>query len=170
MKEIVHNEFNLFEDQCKNFIFRAKAIIENTNNEILLVSADGDYFLPGGHVEGRESFTTCLRRELLEETGVQFEEIADKPICIIKHIWKDFPVENINSLLISKYYALKKNINPNLKVLKLTEEEKETGFKLFFVNKYEVVRVLEENLLVCNNRAVVDDTLNAVKEYLYLYS
>ena len=53
-------------------LFRIAArglIIEN--NRLLCVSNDGKYwYLPGGKVEGKESLSTCVEREVYEETGL----------------------------------------------------------------------------------------------------
>lgn len=39
-------------------------------NKLLLVSNDGSYwYLPGGHMELRESLSACAKREVYEETG-----------------------------------------------------------------------------------------------------
>lgn len=35
----------------------------------------GHYFLPGGHVEAGETTETALKREMIEETGVEVTEI-----------------------------------------------------------------------------------------------
>ncbi len=36
---------------------------------------DGEYSLPGGHLEYMESFADCARREVLEETGIEITDI-----------------------------------------------------------------------------------------------
>eukprot|EP00803_Ostreobium_quekettii_P000680 evm.model.scf_314EXC.5 EVM.evm.TU.scf_314EXC.5 scf_314EXC:26620-28021(+) len=39
-------------------------------------TGDGEWALPGGHLEYGESFEECGERELLEETGLKLEEAA----------------------------------------------------------------------------------------------
>jgi len=41
------------------------------DDRLLLVSDHGDYwYLPGGRLEGKESLTACVEREIYEETGL----------------------------------------------------------------------------------------------------
>ncbi len=54
------------------------AIIFNSRNEILLCRShkwDNKYVIPGGHVEYGEKLEDALRREILEETGLNIFSI-----------------------------------------------------------------------------------------------
>ncbi|MEK4386292.1 NUDIX domain-containing protein [Solibacillus sp. FSL W7-1464] len=45
-------------------------IFDSTMKYVLTVQTSrGDYFLPGGGIEGHENHSQCLEREILEETG-----------------------------------------------------------------------------------------------------
>jgi len=55
-------------------------VIYNQNDQILLgrrigSHGAGDWSLPGGHLEWRESFQECCSREVLEETGIEIGEV-----------------------------------------------------------------------------------------------
>lgn len=69
-----------------------QAVIKNLKNEILLLKRnkpDGWFTLPGGTAHHGEEIKECLKRELLEETGLDFK--IGKPIWIWQsdHIGKD---------------------------------------------------------------------------------
>ena len=54
------------------------AIIFNVHNEVLLCRShkwDNKYVIPGGHVEYGEKLENALKREILEETGLNIHSI-----------------------------------------------------------------------------------------------
>ncbi|MCB0628559.1 MAG: NUDIX domain-containing protein [Saprospiraceae bacterium] len=55
----------------------ARVIIENAKGEILFVrrTDSGQWGLPAGGLEEEEDITACIRREVLEETGLKLLEI-----------------------------------------------------------------------------------------------
>lgn len=63
-------------------IVAVDGIIENDNNEILLVKnrTHGTYTVPGGQVEVGENLIDALKREIMEESGVEVE--VGKLICV----------------------------------------------------------------------------------------
>ncbi len=57
------------------------AVIFNRNDQILLCKShkwDNKFIIPGGHVEYGEKLEEALKREILEETGIEIHSI--KPI------------------------------------------------------------------------------------------
>ena len=85
MKEIIYN-YDLLEDKdINNEVARVKALIINSNNEILFGYADKTYQLVGGHVEKEETLMECLSREIKEESGIEIKFDNLMPFLKIKY-------------------------------------------------------------------------------------
>ncbi len=165
-REIIktNNINNLEEINC--IIKRAKLLVENDKNEILVCHSHHNYFLLGGHVEEDESDEVCLNRELNEEAGVNinFEDL--NPFMTIKYFDSDYPEVGINTFSLINYYSIKYNLVPNLNNLNLTDDEKEGKFTIEFINKDIIVDYLNNDLKEATRPGVVMDTIEVIKEYL----
>lgn len=166
MKKIIYNEFNLKDNDINNTVYRAKAVIENSTGEILLGYGNSNYQLPGGHLEDNESIDECLNREIEEEVGIILPKEKREPFVSIIYYSKDYPEIGINSKYIANYYMIKTDDKPNLSRINLTENEKESMFNIKYINKNDVLKVLEESLKTCTKENVVKDTIKVVEEYL----
>ena len=78
MKEVIYNPDNLTEKDIKEIVIRVKALMINNGN-LLIGNANNVYQFPGGHLEINETFEECLKREILEETGIE------STVCRIRH-------------------------------------------------------------------------------------
>lgn len=166
MKEIIYNYDNLEEREMNKLVERAKILIVNSKDEIMLAYSHKNYFLVGGHVEENESLEECLKREVKEETGIDLPDEERKPFFVIKYLCKDYPNKSDNTKYITSYFSIKSDLQPDMSQVELTESEKEGSFHLEFIPKDEIVTRLEESLSTCTKEVVVRDTLDAVKEYL----
>ena len=166
MKEIIYNYDYLTDKDIDRIVMRTKAVIENSNEEILLCYSNSNYHLPGGHLDEGETLEECLVREIKEETGIVIPKEKRDPFLVITYMNKDYPSTGINTKSIVNYYVVKEEINPDYNFTNLTEEEKLHDFKLIYINKYEVLDVLEKAIETCTRKAVLYDTIEAIKEYL----
>lgn len=166
MKEIIYNYDNLTDEDINKFVRRAKMIVENSKGEILVVCSHKDYFLIGGHVENDESFDECIVREIKEEAGVEIPFEERQPFLSIKYFCKDYPKNGDNTKYINNYYSIKYDLIPNLNNVKLTEDEIDGNFKLEYIDKNKVIEILTDSLDTCTKANVVQDTIDAIKEYL----
>lgn len=166
MKTIIYNDDNLDRNDINKEVKRAKVILKNSNDELLLAFSRNNYYLVGGHVEDNESYEDCLKREVLEETGIELEIGKVRPYFVVEYLCKDYPNEGDNTNYIANYYVITCDLKPNLSKVKLTDGEKEGGFELKYIHKDEVINVLEDALNTCSKVNVVRDTIDAVGEYL----
>ena len=97
MKETIYNYDYLNEEDITEVSVRVKALIINSNKEILLGKSDISYQFPGGHLEDNESLIEELKREVLEETGIELSnEEIDRPFYKVTYLKKDYPIKGVN--------------------------------------------------------------------------
>lgn len=130
MKEIITNKYNLTEADITEVVKRVKILVINSNDEILLGYSHNDYQFPGGHVEDGESLLQTVKRELLEETGIDLEIKNIEPFAVALGYYKDWPTEGKNRKTEIYYYEIKTDEKPNLNKTSYTEKEKDGGFEL----------------------------------------
>lgn len=167
MKEIIHNEDNLREEEVTEIVRRAKALLLNNEN-ILLANEEDVLQFPGGHALDDEELISCLKREIKEETGI---EIEDKEIgeCFQKVIFmnRDWPNIGNNRKCEIYYFVVNTNKIPDKTKTKLTKTEKKQHFKVDFVPLNESIEYIRNNMSKSEkNNVISPDMIDAIKEYL----
>lgn len=165
VNQVIHNEDNLTLNDANKVTRRAKLIVENSKEEILICHMGVKYFLIGGHIDNDESDEQCLTREVAEESGVTLNFSNILPIASSNYINKDYPKEGTITYTNTNYYAIKYDLVPNIEMQNLTEEEIKENFKLMYIPKNEVINFLENNKEI---NATLSDTIMAIKVYLNL--
>lgn len=131
MKKIgIINEHNFSREKINKLPIRKKArgLIFKNKNTLICIEENGYGVkhllkLPGGSVEKNESNIKAIKREILEETGYEIEDI--KCLGFIENIRKEY------SIHITYYTAKTKG---KKKKLKLTDEELEVETKPIEIN------------------------------------
>ena len=165
VNQVIHNEDNLTLNDANKVTLRAKLIVENNNDEILICHMGVKYFLIGGHIDNDESDEQCLTRKVAEESGVTLDFSNILPIASSNYINKDYPQNGDFTYTNTNYYAIKYDLVPNIEMQNLTEEEKKENFKLMYIPKNEVINFLENTKEI---NATLSDTIMAIKVYLNL--
>ena len=147
MKKLVINKNNLELKDINEFVYRPRAIIINSNNEILLGFCNNTYQFPGGCLEDNETLIEGLKREILEETGILLndKEII-KQICTIEYLNKNYPRKDNNRLTKFSYYYVVTDKKVNLNNTNYDEWEKKNNFKLKYVFISDFEKVLNETI------------------------
>lgn len=167
MKEILHNEDNLKLDEITETVIRVKALLIN-NGKIFIGNENGVFQFPGGHLEEGEEFNTCLKREILEETGIEIEDNEiEKPFLKISMLSKNWPVPGKNRNCEIYYYAINTNKKPNLAKTNYTENEKKNNYKIEEIDLHEAINKIKENMPNNEMNSVISpDMISALEIYL----
>ena len=168
MKEIIYNYDYLKNEDITEVVIRTKALIINNGN-IILGNEDNIYQFPGGHLEENETFTECLKREVLEETGIEIDDSEIKrPFMKVTYLNKDWPEIGKNRKAEIYYYLIETSKNPDMNKVKYTEHEKEGNFKIESIPLNESINVIENNIPKNEkNKIIAPDMIIAITEYLH---
>ena len=170
MKEIIYNYDNLKLDDINNYVRRAKALIINSDNEILFGYVDNTYQFIGGHVEEGETDLECLNREIIEEAGMNINSYNLTPYLAIKYYSKDYPEKGINTITTNSYYIINTDLKPDKDKRKLTDYETKWGYEYRYIDKNKALDELNKGLILAKKKNPVLDTIEAVKEYIKITS
>ena len=167
MKEVIYNKDNLTEDDINDVVVRIKVLLIN-DDKILIGNENSVFEFPGGHLEQGESFNECLKREVLEETGILLddEEIDDSFLGVI-YLNKDHPKMGINRKNEIYYYVVKTNKEVDLSKTSYTENELRHNFKIEEFKLDEVIDKIKDNIPNNEkNKVISRDMIIALEEYL----
>lgn len=147
MKIIQFNQDNITKEEIDKIVKKSRGIILNEEGKALLVKYAGLYMLPGGKIE-KENPTQTLKREILEEAGIEKVEFEEEPFLKIESYDKDYYdrtlKQKISRLTETFFYfgETKEKINHDKQVL--TESEKRGQFSISFEN-LSIIQYLVEN-------------------------
>ena len=168
MKEIIYNYDYLTEEEITEVVIRTKALIINKDN-IYIGNESGVFQFPGGHLEENETFDDCLKREILEETGIEIEDKEIKrPFLKVVYMNKDWPEKGKNRQAEIYYYIIETNKKPNMKKVNYTERELENNYKVETFPLKNVIQIIKDNIPNNEkNKVISRDMIIAIEEYLY---
>ena len=166
MKEILYNYDNLTKEDIDEVVIRVKALIINSNDEIMLGYSNKTYQFPGGHLENGETLKQALLREIKEETGIEFKNILIKPFQKITHYCKNYYNSSKNRQNDIYYFIIKTDEKFNMENSNLDERERLGNYTVKYVklDKFEqtLIDSINDNPI---NKTIVEEMLEAFKEY-----
>ena len=165
MKETIYNYDYLTLEDITEVSIRVKALIINSTKEILLGKSDISYQFPGGHLEDNENLIEALKREVLEEMGIEIsDEEIDRPFYKVTYLNKDYPVKGINRKSEIYYYVVKTDKEVDLSKVKLTKNEVKNNYWVEKIPLLSSVDIISKN---DNDKVIERDLIDAIEEYLY---
>lgn len=171
MKKIIYNLDNLEDGEIEEVVTRVKVLLLNDKNELLLGYSDMIYQFIGGHVEKGETFTDCIKREVLEETGIEINVDDIKPFMTIKHYTKNYNNSGKNRVSEIYYFYIKCNKACDVSKTCYTDCEKRGNFCLKYVNLDSMEKTLIENIPNNEkNKVIANEMLEALKEFKKVYT
>ena len=167
MREIIHNNDNLTIDEITETVIRAKALIV-TNGNILIGNENNFFEFPGGHLEENETLDDCLKREILEETGIELEDSEIKGVITkLVHMTKNWPEIGKNRRAETYFYLVETDKKPDMSKVTLTENEKKNKFKLETFPLYESVDIIKKNIPNNDRNGILSpDMIITIEDYI----
>ena len=168
MRETIYNYDYLTDEDITEIVIRTKALIINNKN-IYLGNENDIYQFPGGHLEDGESFEECLKREVLEEVGIELDDSEIKrPFMKVTFMNKDWPEVGKNRKAEIYYYLIETNKTVDLDKVSYTEHEKEGNFRVDSIPIDKAIDVIKKNIPKNKkNKVIAPDMIDAITEYLH---
>lgn len=166
MKKLVYNYDNLLESDITEVVIRMKILLINSN-KIMLGYERGIYQFIGGHLEENETYEECIKREILEETGIEIADWQiDEPIYKIVYLNKDHPEIGRNRKSEIYYYVIKTDKHVDISKTNYTENELAGNFMVEEIPLDCVVKKLEDNIFNNEkNKVITPDMILVIEEY-----
>ena len=145
---------------------KARALLINSSNEILIANYGGVFLLPGGSIEKGEDPNLAIVREIKEETGIDSKIEDLKPFLKMRYYQTDYPERNgkkSNRLLVTYYYL--GNVESfSIENNHLSEKEKKDGFELKFYSLDKIEKLIKNNDLKNPRKKYFDKELEIIIE------
>ena len=169
--KILLNPKSLVPDDSWQTFRKVRAVIENDEGCFAISSEAGKYIFPGGKCDKDEDNLSAIQREISEETGMNLSTDDFHEVLELETMYDDAVDYRTNTIrprhTITTYYYVKtdQTINPNN--MNLTEGEIEENFKIAFVDRETLFKMLLEehkeamnwHLFYDENQVVVNNIL-----------
>ena len=170
MKQTDYNETKLTDTEIDKVVRKVRAIvINNKTKQMLLVHYAGLYMLPGGLIDNGEFEVEALRRELLEEAGIEIEAQQAVPYLLINSYDRNYfdrKSGNINRLTQTTFFVVSTEQDIDETKKKLTESEKEKNHTIKYMNLSVARYLIETNSTDNPKKKHFDrEILTALSEY-----
>ena len=165
MKEVVYNHDNIKDENVDEIVTRVKAVIINSNNQLMLGYCDNTYQFPGGHLEDNESLENGLIRELKEETGINISDFDLNPFMRMIYYTDNYRNTGKVRKNLLYFYLIKTDKKPNIENTNLDDFEKDNNYEIKMIDLDKVkdilIKSIPDNPI---NKIIVEEMLTVLKE------
>lgn len=166
MKKILYNKDALKKEDITEEVIRVKVLLMK-DDCILLGYCNNTYMYIGGHVDEGESLIEALKREVLEEVGIEIKVNNINPFLVTEMYSKNHPKIGNNRNCIIYYYALNINDDINLNRTKYTEQEKTGNFEIRQIKLNRLIEEVTNNYLIYDSaKGIGTEMINAFDVYM----
>lgn len=170
--KIVINPKELVVDDSFQVFHKVRAVIKNDEGKYAITTESGKCIFPGGKLENNEDVFTAIKRELLEELGIEFVDSEIKREFVLETLYDDYYDFRIKKYIprytVTTYFYIETSKEINLTRMNLTSDEINQEFKIFFVSKDELIKMINEDHSMAfngkyfdlENKIVFDKILN----------
>lgn len=145
--KLIINPYNLENNDIEEHNIKARAIIINDKEELLIANYGGTYLLPGGSINYNEDIISGLIRELKEETGIDYITNELEYLCHLDYYQKNYPKRNgwAKNRLITTYYYIGEFKEISKDNQTLTANELKDNFRLELIPLEELSNIIINN-------------------------
>lgn len=170
--KIVINPKELVVDDSFQVFHKVRAVIKNDEGKYAITTESGKCIFPGGKLENNEDVFTAIKRELLEELGIEFLDSEIKREFVLETLYDDYYDFRIKKYIprytVTTYFYIETSKEINLGRMNLTSDEINQEFEIFFVSKDELIKMINEDHSMAfngkyfdlENKIVFDKILN----------
>lgn len=170
--EKIYNSDDLTLEHIDEKTTRARAILINSSNEVLMCYSNGltHYEFPGGHLEKNETLLEGLKREILEETGITIDANENDLFYAIKYYCKNYKGTEKNRLVEIYYYVIYYETIYEEARRQLDSNEIIQNYECQYINIDQLKDILIQNKKTTKeNNSALDDMILVWEEFLKAY-
>lgn len=160
MKIIINKTGSVPDENWMEFR-KVRAIVKNQRNEYIISQEGGKVIFPGGKCDPNEDELSAIKRELKEETGLDFTDEELEQVLTLETYYDDFYDFRSSSIkprhTITTYYYAETSKEIDLERLDLTNGEITQNFNIFFINKEGLLNLLSQDHSKAKNGKFFDE-------------
>lgn len=159
--KVLINSKNLQPDETWQKFRKVRAIIENESGCFAISFEGGKCIFPGGKCDIGEDDLSAIQREIKEETGINIEISNFHKVLELETMYDDAFDYRTNQIrprhTITTYYYVKTSKQIDKDNMDLTEGEVKENFKISFVDRETLLKMLLEDHSNAMNGKIFDE-------------